>query len=495
MSTAIEKNDSLEKRNIHDAETNLGDKHSDTASSGHDLAILNEFTKEEERKIMHRVDRRLVLTVGVMYCVSLMDRTNLSAANIAGMSQELKLVIGNRYSIITLVFFTTYIVFQFPSTIVIKAIGPRGFLSFITFTWGLILIGMGLVKNWEGMAALRVVLGILEAGFFPGSVYLLSTWYVRFEVQKRYAVFYIIGSLASALAGILAFGLMQMDGLAGKSGWRWIFLIEGVISCVIGIGGYFFLVNFPDDAHKNWRFLSERETKFVLARVQADRADAVTEPWALRKFLKPAASPLVWGYALTFGMTTTVSYALAYFLPIILRLNLKFSVGASQCLVAPPYAAAAILMYACAWASDKYRIRGPIIIANAILCIIGLAITGWVKSAAVRYFGIFLTTMGANTNIPTVLTFQANNIRGHWKRAFCSATIVGMGGVGGIIGSLVFRQQDSPHYKPGLWACIASQLIVIIIVLAQDVYFYFANKKIAAGTLVVDGLEGFTYTY
>jgi MFS family permease len=89
------------------------------------------------------------------------------------MTVDLKLSKGARYSIVTLVFFTTYIVFQFPSTIIIKKIGPRIHLSSITMTWGFIMIGMGFMKTWQELAALRIVLGILEAGFFPGSVYLL----------------------------------------------------------------------------------------------------------------------------------------------------------------------------------------------------------------------------------------------------------------------------------------------------------------------------------
>jgi MFS family permease len=76
------------------------------------------------------------------------------------------------------------------------------------------------------MAALRAILGILEAGFYPGCVYLLSTWYPRYELQKRNAVFYLIGSMASAFAGILAYGLMQLDDRAGLTGWRWIFIVS-----------------------------------------------------------------------------------------------------------------------------------------------------------------------------------------------------------------------------------------------------------------------------
>lgn len=141
------------------------------------------------------------------------------------MNTELKLnvLMGtvSRYSVVTLVFFTTYIVFQPPSTIIIRYLGPRVHLSTIVTLWGAVMIGMGFAKDWQSLAALRVVLGILEAGFFPSCVYLMSTWYTRYDIGKRYSVFYILGSLASACAGILAYGLMQLNGKEGLTGWRW----------------------------------------------------------------------------------------------------------------------------------------------------------------------------------------------------------------------------------------------------------------------------------
>jgi MFS family permease len=90
--------------------------------------------------------------------------------------------------------------------------------------------GFGFVKQWDQMVGLRVLLGVLEAGFFPGCAYLLSCWYPRYDLQKRNAVFYLIGSMASALSGILAYGIMQMDGLANLSGWRWIFIVSVLTS-------------------------------------------------------------------------------------------------------------------------------------------------------------------------------------------------------------------------------------------------------------------------
>lgn len=257
---------------------------------------------------------------------------------------------------------------------------------------------------------------------------------------KRYSVFYLLGCVASAFSGILAFGLMQMDGLANLSGWRWIFIIEGLLTTLIGIAGYWLVVDFPDSKKRaSWRFLPERERRWVVARVDADRGDASVHAFSAAKFLRAGADWKIWCFALIFFNTTTVTYALAYFLPVILNLNLGFSVGAAQCLVAPPYVLAGFVMFGTAWFGDKYRLRGPPILINILLCIIGLPIMGFHPQPAVRYFGVFLVTAGANSNIPATMSYQANNIRGQWKRAFCSATLVGFGGIGGIAGSLVFR--------------------------------------------------------
>lgn len=145
---------------------------------------------------------------------------------------------------------------------------------------------------------------------------------------------------------------------------------------------------------------------------------------------------------------------MAFFLPIILNRQMGFSVAASQCLVAPPYVFAGMLMLACGWAGDKYRIRGPLVIMNAVICIVGLVVMTWPKSAGVRYFGTFLVTAGVNANVPCAMAYQANNIRGQWTRAFGSATLVAGGGLGGVSGSLIFRTQDAPRYLNGIYGCI-----------------------------------------
>ncbi|KAK5064297.1 hypothetical protein LTR84_000130 [Exophiala bonariae] len=439
------------------------------------------YSRPEQRKIIHRIDRRLITTTGAMYCVSLMDRTNLPNAAIAGMNVELDLNVGFRYSTIALVFFITYTLCQPPATILCRKIGPRPFLAAICLAWGIVMIGFGFPSDWVVMIPLRLLLGIFEAGFFPGCVYLISTYYSRYDMQKRYAVFYMIGSLASACSGILAYGIQQMHGLAGYWGWRWIFIIEGVLTCVIAIIGYIYLVPFPDqlEKKKQWPpFLSSEEIAFVIRRINKDRSDAEAEEFNFRKWIACGKDPKVWAFALVFFCLTTMAYAISYFLPIILRANMGFSIAESQCLVAPPYAFAGILMVCIAWVGDKYHIRGPLLAANALLGLTGLPIMGFAPTAGARYFGVFLVCASANASIPTAMAYQANNIRG----------------IGGVAGSLIFRSQDSPHYRPGLYAGMACNGLIILIVIINTIYFRRENRKADQEGKVLEDSPSFRYT-
>ncbi|KAG8630285.1 hypothetical protein KVT40_001904 [Elsinoe batatas] len=465
--------------------------HVEDASSEEGLT----YTTKEQAKIRQRIDWRLIPALGLMYGVSLTDRKNVSNAYIAGMRVDLNLI-STRYNLITLVFFITYTLFQPPMTVICRKIGPRIFLPGICLAWGIVIIGFGFSQNWSTLVGLRLVLGLLEAGFFPGCVYLLSTWYTRYEVARRYSCFYLIGSMASALSGILAYGLMQMEGVSGIRGWRRIFIMEGVITCAFAMIGYIFLIRFPDQEREkpSFKFLSVDEATHIVDKISKDRGDVEAEPFHLGRFLKPAKDIEIWGFALIFCCTTTVTYGFSFFLPIILRENLGYSVAASQCLVAPPYVLAAILMYGMSWLGDKYRTRAPILIVNSIISVVGLAILGFAKNPGVQYFGIFIGVAGCNANIPGTMAYQANNIRGQWRRAFCSATLTGMGGIGGIAGSLIFRSQDAPGYILGIIATMVANVITIVTACSLTLLFRARNKKADRGELIIEDFEEFRYT-
>ncbi|KAJ5583975.1 hypothetical protein N7450_006639 [Penicillium hetheringtonii] len=442
----------------------------------------------DARKIVHKIDRRLITALGLMFAVSLMDRTNLASANIAGMAKELELDQGFRYSLSIIMFFVPHVICQWPSAILVQKLGPRIFLPGTVLIWGIVMLCFGFVENWGQLVALRVLVGIFEAGLLPGTILLLQMWYRRYDVHKRYASFYLISLTGSSFSGILAYGFMQMDGVGGLSGWRYIFIWEGVLTCLIGIIGALLIVDFPQKAQNSWKFLSSDEIAYVIQLLESDRTDIQEEPFSWRRFLSPAMDLKIWGYCFIYYANTVIAYAIAFFLPIILNTEMGFDVGISQILSTPP-----IFMFFEGWLGDKFRSRGPLIIWNCLQSICGLCLMAWVKSSGIQYFGVFLVTAASQSSLPCVMAWQANNICGQWKRSFSSASMVIMGGTGGITGALVFRSLRCPKVS-SRDLCLLDVSSDRILVIGLSIEIVRLNKKASREDNILEGVPGFKYT-
>lgn len=164
------------------------------------------FSTKNAASIKRQIDFRLIPCLGLMYFVSLMDRKNVANAAIAGMRTDLDMLGGYRYSLMTLVFFITYVILQPPMTILCRKIGPRNFLPGICLLWGCVIIGFGFSDKWTTLVALRLILGIFEAGYFPGCVYLLSTWYTRCTIPSivSFSVLILNSRGCAAVLGLLS---------------------------------------------------------------------------------------------------------------------------------------------------------------------------------------------------------------------------------------------------------------------------------------------------
>ncbi|PGH36883.1 hypothetical protein GX50_00341 [[Emmonsia] crescens] len=447
-----------------------------------------------EKALIRKIDWRLLPILGALYAIALIDRINISNARVAGMNKELELNIDSRYTIALLVFFIPYFIFELPSNIILRKVGSANWLAFVAFGWGTFMLGQGFVNSFEALTALRFLLGFFEAGFFPGCVYLISCWYVRYEMQTRLAAFYLFSVLVGGFSAILAYGLMQMEGLQGYLGWRWIFIIEGLITQVVAIGSWFLIIDFPDKAQATG-FLTEQEAEFIKNRIEKDRSDAVSDPLTWARCGEHLKDLKLWAFALMFMSTTMPAYALAYFSPTIIQ-GLGYSGGIANLLSAPPVVFAVICAYSFALLGDKYRLRSPIIATQCIIGIVGLMITAYHPEPGVRYFGIFLGTAGCQGNIPAILAYQSNNIRMQSKRSVGSALQIGFGAIGGIIASTTFREIDAPKYVPGLWTTTGLQFFILALLACTTFHFQRRNKQVDAGTATkpIEGLVGFKYT-
>ncbi|GAA5999145.1 uncharacterized protein JCM10292_001622 [Rhodotorula paludigena] len=441
-----------------------------------------------EKRLVRKIDWRLIPILSAVYAISLIDRTNISIARTVGMGRDLALTVGERYSIITCLFFVPYIIFEIPANLLIRKIGPRNQLATVTVGWGAVMLGMGWLTSWEQLAVCRVLLGLLESAFFPGCAYLIATWYKRYETAKRMAFFYLTSMVISGFSNIIGWAFSLLDGSHGLEGWRWIFIIFGAITIGLGIISFFLIVDFPERA----KFLTPEERTAAVDRIQRERADAIPDAVTLAKVVKHATDPKVWAFGLCFCFSTMPAYAFSYFLPVILSGG-GYDIKTSLLLSAPPYVFAGIYTATIATLSDKFRKRAVFICISSTVCFTGLFIMAYAGPLGVRYFGSFLTIAGAQSNVPGVLAYQANNVLGQSKRAISSAVCIGMGGVGGIFASLVYRQADYPKYLPGLWATIGCQFAIITICLVNSFFFTRANKKADRGETVIEENPRFRY--
>ncbi|KAH8678472.1 major facilitator superfamily domain-containing protein [Xylariales sp. PMI_506] len=422
------------------------------------------------RRLRRRFDMRVLPPLFAIFVMSFLDRGNIGNAKIQGMLTSLGMK-GQDYSIALFMFFIPYILLEVPSNLILKKFRPATWLSFVVTCWGIVTIGQGLVRNFPSLVGLRVVLGIFEAGLFPGGAYLMSAYYARYELQWRFTVFVSSTTISGAFGGLLAYGLAKMDGIGGLEGWRWIFVIEGLLTVVVGIACFWWVTDWPDKAS----FMSTAD-KIVLAEKLAADAGGGARMDTLNKsaWKRILSDWKIWvGIVMHLSIVTSV-YSVAFFLPTVIT-EMGFSAAEAQLRVIPVYLSATIVALTCAWATDRYQRRYLLIMTMLIPGIVGWAILlgGLSVPTGGRYFACFLICISGNTVLPTVLAWVNYQVSGNYKRAITSAMVIGLGNSGGIVGSNIWLTKEAPTYVTGV--SVALTLMVLCGIMAT--VFYFGLKR------------------
>ncbi|OSS50864.1 hypothetical protein B5807_04126 [Epicoccum nigrum] len=465
---------------------------------GDDVSILSEEDELEEKwknGIRLKVDLRLCSIAGILCSLNLLDSGVISSASVTTMLSDLELDVGNRYSVSIFIFTIASIAFQLPSTIAVRTFGPRIWFSFITVCFGIITLCTAFVQTWRQMIALRILLGIAMSGVYPGLTYILSIWYTRKEQQVRFALMQSGEVTVLATGSIVNYGLNLLNDSHGLKGWQWMFIVQGAITAFLGILTYWWMPDFPERSHTSFHFLSEAEARVASARIAHDRGDHTVDPFSWRKVLMHAADPKIYGFCTLYFLQNLVSTSMSYFLPIILQGGMGFDTGESILLSAPPYYYAVVPALLSSYVSDRFQLRGPVIVFNCFTLIAGFAMLGFTDHVAVRLIGTYLATGAYVANWAAMATYQANNVVGQWKRVFTAAAVTACNGAGGIAGSFIVRQQESPRYLTAVWVSIGSHVMIIGVVGLFSMYFYMANARQRRGKGVLEGTEGFRFTY
>ncbi|KAK4053319.1 hypothetical protein OIO90_003931 [Microbotryomycetes sp. JL221] len=421
---------------------------SSSIQKGHLQKPARSFTPEEEKKLYRKVDLHLLPMLAILYLLSFMDRGNIGNARLAGLETDLNMS-GNDYSIALSVFFITYCIAEVPANLALKKLRPSIWLASITIVWGIVMTLMGVVQNFGGLIGSRLALGIAEAGLFPGVIYYLTLWYPRHLSQQRVALFFSAATIAGAFSGLLAYGIGFMGGtgtLYGSpmSGWRWIFILEGLLTVIAGIVAFWALTDYPGTA--SW--LSEEEKAWLIYRKATDSGVHGESDQVKSVFIKRALTDWQVWLATAFYMgVVTPLYAIGLFAPTLINALGGYTRPQVQLLTVPIYVAACIWTIVSAVWSDKMKKRFPLLMVDYVLCTIGLIMNLAPSPAGVRFAGLFFIAAGSYAGLPQVVCWLGNNLAPQTKRAIGSAFQIGVGNFAALISSNVYR--DPPRFIKG----------------------------------------------
>jgi MFS family permease len=410
-----------------------------------------------EAKLVRKLDLFIIPITMLLYILSFLDRVNIGNARLYGLESDLGLH-GSQYQTAVSILFVTYILSEVPSNLVLKKIGPSRWIAFIATSWGIIATLTGVVQNYRGLIATRLLLGLVEGGLFPGMAVYLTMFYSKKELALRIGLFseivfsptltylsqgylFVSAAIAGACGGLLAFAIGSLDHHAGLRAWRWIFIIEGLPTFVLGIFTFFFLADSPETA---W-YLTDAEKRLMIIRRQREigqTASAQEFHWEDAKLgFKD------WKiYAFCAGQfgTDTMLYGFSTFLPTIIQgIDPKFKPAIVQVLTIPCYALGAITYLITAWVSDKKQRRGLFACLLGFVSVIGYAMLISKSSAGVHYAGCFLVAMGLYVVVGIPLAWLPNNNPRYGKRTVATGLQLTIGNASGVMAPFVSAMASS----------------------------------------------------
>ncbi|KIX97998.1 uncharacterized protein Z520_06077 [Fonsecaea multimorphosa CBS 102226] len=408
------------------------------SSSSPDLG----FDLKATKKLIRKIDWTLLPFLALLYLLSFLDRTNIGNARLAGLEKDLGMA-GLDYNAALAIFFPFYVLVEPLSNIMMKRTRPSIWIPSIMVAWGVCTTLMGLVQNFTGLLVARAALGIAEGGLFPGVNFYITMWYKRHECGLRMAIFYSAATAAGAFGGLLARGIIEMDGVGGKSGWSWIFILEGLLTFIIAIIAFWAMHDYPSTA----KFLTPEERHEVSRRLEQDRSFLADE--FNMKYCRDALKDWkIWVHMfITIGIYTPV-YSVSLFLPTIVK-TLGYTNEAAQLMTVPPYIVACFCCITGGYAADKLKSRGFFMIGFSCAALLGLVLLISSQNPHVKYAGCFFFVAGTYPMVPLGLAWNGNNIGGSLKRAVGIAMHVGFGNLGGTIAGFIYLQSDSPKFTKG----------------------------------------------
>ncbi|KAL7952658.1 major facilitator superfamily domain-containing protein [Trichoderma compactum] len=435
------------------------------------------LSSAEYRKLIWKLDVHLLPPLFVLWFISLVDRVNIGTARIQGLEKDLGMnPLTNQFNIATVIVFIGLMLAEVPSNWLVKRFTPSTVLCGECIILGIFTIVQGLLKNFGGLVAIRLIIGILEAGLIPGSIFLLSAYYPRYELQWRVSMLHVGNALSNAVGGLLAYAVASIHSSNGWHGWRWIFVIEGSITIALTLLCWPFMNNWPATA----KWIKPSEKAFLEERIRLDgiigRMDVLDRKAVIRCLTD-------WKIYLSsfiiIGVISSV-YSCTLFAPTIVSvLKPGSSPQKIQSLVIPIFVAASATTLASAYISDKLKHRAGVAIAGCFIAIIGyiIILNQEHVSVNVRYGALYLIASGSFAALPGAWILLLNNVSGSYKTAFAMGMEIGLGNGGGFVASFSFQSKAAPFYWTGFRTTFSLMCMAIGLICFYVAGLWYENRQ------------------
>ncbi|KIX92931.1 uncharacterized protein Z520_11407 [Fonsecaea multimorphosa CBS 102226] len=414
-----------------------------------------------ERRVLRKFDLLVCPQLGLLLLLCQLDRSNIGNAVVFGLVDSLGLV-GIEFNNLSMLFYVLYIVFEIPWVMAVKRFGPNKVLAIALVSWSAVTIGTGFIHNYHQAIACRLLLGLTEAGTVPALTFIVSTIYNRQDQAKRIATLYIASAASGAFGGLIAYGIQSMGARHGLEAWRWLFIVEGIISIVLG--GICWL-SLPSSPERAW-FLNQEEREMMAARKRRNLlykgSDEFSWSWVRMAF----KDPFVYGAAAAMFCSTIPLYGLATFLPTIIR-GLGYSSLQANYFTIPVYVFVTIVVIIVSYLSDRFQQRSFFAIGAAWACVVGYAIAIGSSKPGVGYFAMFLVVAGVYPFNNMVITWVSNNISPEHKRSVAIPLFFSLANSAGLVASQIYPSRDGPRYVMGNSVSLGVEAFASLIVIAM----------------------------
>ncbi|PNY21247.1 transporter [Tolypocladium capitatum] len=445
------------------------------------------LTEAEEKALMRKVDWRMMTVCSLIYLLKNIDADNIANARVlnnespSNIMTQLRMT-SDQYNLLNVLYYVPYIVFEAPSNLVLKRFNPSAWQSRIMISWGAVLLGHVGITNKEGLYTARFLLGLFEAGMFPGVILQMTYWYRPDEMSLRMLFLYIMGNLSGVFSSLISLGFENISGAYHFSGWQWLFFSEGLFTIVVHPPGLQVKPSPKPDTRREWltpttvpptaEWLTEAEKAFIQARLPANAPRAAEKDFKFGEIVDNLKDCRLWLFTLIWATFTVGTAGVRFYQPTVIS-NLGFN--QDQLLDLPISLLSVVAIGITGLLANTGRLPRPVyplgILSILLVC---YGVVAAYPSHGAVYAATLIGNAFATAFFPLMWPWRVQTTSRATGSAFSIGFVNSYGQVGGAIGPLTFREMYQPHYKESFASAMA---LVVACMLVTSVTWWVTRRS------------------